>query len=145
MLSIWDNWGDERGCDEGHWHAHTRGLPWGLPEVVGTVKVLCSRRRLFEGDYSFMCVLSIKVPIRKKSGNLFNDHRIYIYVCVCVCVCKDLFTEYYKGTNKVANEYLTLCKCIWSARGRMVIIVGSSCKSPSSNPEQGCLHFAWCW
>ena len=21
---------DERGCDEGHWHAHTRGLPWAL-------------------------------------------------------------------------------------------------------------------
>ena len=32
----------------------------------------------FEGDESFMCVLSIKVPIRKKSGNLFNDPRIYI-------------------------------------------------------------------
>ena len=32
----------------------------------------------FEGDLSFMCVLSIKVPIRKKSGNLFNDPRIYI-------------------------------------------------------------------
>ena len=31
----------------------------------------------FEGDYSFMCVLSIKVPIRKKSGNLFNDPRKY--------------------------------------------------------------------
>ena len=30
----------------------------------------------FEGDKSFMCVLSIKVPIRKKSGNLFNDLRI---------------------------------------------------------------------
>ena len=27
----------------------------------------------FEGDYSFMCVLPIKEPIRKKSGNLFND------------------------------------------------------------------------
>ena len=27
----------------------------------------------FEGDLSFMCVLSIKVPRRKKSGNLFND------------------------------------------------------------------------
>ena len=26
-LSLWDNWGDESGCDEGHWHAHTRGLP----------------------------------------------------------------------------------------------------------------------
>ena len=31
----------------------------------------------FEGEYSFMCVLSIKVPIRKKSRNLFNDPRIY--------------------------------------------------------------------
>ena len=29
----------------------------------------------FERDKSFMCVLSIKVPIRKKSGNLFNDPR----------------------------------------------------------------------
>ena len=30
----------------------------------------------YEGDKSFMCVLSIKVPIRKTSGNLFNDPRI---------------------------------------------------------------------
>ena len=30
----------------------------------------------FEGDLSFMCVPSIKVPIRKKSGNLLNDPRI---------------------------------------------------------------------
>ena len=29
----------------------------------------------FEGDLSFMCVLSIKVAIRKKTGNLFNDPR----------------------------------------------------------------------
>ena len=29
----------------------------------------------FEGDLSFMYVLSIKVPIRKKSGSLFNDPR----------------------------------------------------------------------
>ena len=27
-----------------------------------------------------MCVLSIKVPIRKKPGNLFNDPHIYIYI-----------------------------------------------------------------
>ena len=33
----------------------------------------------FEGDKSFMCVLSIKVPIRKKSGNLFNDPRSFVY------------------------------------------------------------------
>ena len=36
----------------------------------------------FEGDLSFMCVLSIKVPIRKKSGNLFNDPHIYIYIYI---------------------------------------------------------------
>ena len=29
----------------------------------------------FEGDLSFMYVLSIKVPIQKKSENLFNDLR----------------------------------------------------------------------
>ena len=32
----------------------------------------------FKGDKSFMCVLSIKVPIRKKSGNLSCAPRIYI-------------------------------------------------------------------
>ena len=32
----------------------------------------------FKGDLSFMCVLSVKVPIRKKSGNLFNEPCLYI-------------------------------------------------------------------
>ena len=36
----------------------------------------------FEGDQSCMCVLSIKVPIRKKSGNLFNDPRIIYLVYI---------------------------------------------------------------
>ena len=31
-----------------------------------------------------MCVLSIKVPIRKKSGNLFNDPRVYIYIYIYI-------------------------------------------------------------
>ena len=34
----------------------------------------------FEGDLSFMCVVSIKVPIRKKSRNLFNDPRMFIII-----------------------------------------------------------------
>ena len=43
-LWLWDNWGDERGCNEGPWHAHTRRHPWGLHEVFGTVRqVHCSR------------------------------------------------------------------------------------------------------
>ena len=44
----------------------------------------------FEGDWSFMCVLSIKVPIRKKGWKLIVCSLyiyIYIYICVCVCVC----------------------------------------------------------
>ena len=33
----------------------------------------CTGEDYFEGDSSLTCVLSIKVPIRKKSGNLFNE------------------------------------------------------------------------
>ena len=47
-LSLWDNWGDERGCDEGHWHAHTRGLRWGLPERYN--ECITSGGNYFEGD-----------------------------------------------------------------------------------------------
>ena len=36
----------------------------------------------FKRDSRFMCLLSIKVPIWKKSGNLFNDPRIYIYIYI---------------------------------------------------------------
>ena len=45
----------------------------------------------FEGDSSFMCVLSIKVSIRKKSWNLFNDPRVYICVCECVYMNKQVY------------------------------------------------------
>ena len=38
----------------------------------------------FERDKSFMCVLSIKVPIRKKSGNLSYAPRIYIYIYIYI-------------------------------------------------------------
>ena len=39
-------------------------------------KCIAAEGDYFEGDLSFMCVLSIKVPILKKSGNVFKDpHR----------------------------------------------------------------------
>ena len=42
-------------------------------------KCIASGGDYFKGELSFMCVLSIKVPIWKKSGNLFNDpHTISI-------------------------------------------------------------------
>ena len=41
------------------WHAHTRGLLLGLPEVVGTVQVHCSRRRLFRDYFEFhVCTIN---------------------------------------------------------------------------------------
>ena len=39
-------------------------------------KCIAARGGYFEGYWSFICVLSIKVPLRKKSGNLINDPRI---------------------------------------------------------------------
>ena len=88
-LSLWDNWGDERGCDEGHWHTHTRGLPWDLPEVVGTVQqVHCSQRRLLRRGLVFHACSINKSAHRKKSGNLFNDSRKYICVSwIIYCQC----------------------------------------------------------
>ena len=62
-LSLSDNWGYERDCDEDHWHAHTRGLPWGLPEVVGTVQqVHFNQRRLFRRGLEFhVCTINKRV------------------------------------------------------------------------------------
>ena len=67
LSSFWDNWGDERGCDEGHWNAHTRRLPWGLPEVVGTVQqVHCSRRRLLQRGLEFhVCSINKSAHTKK--------------------------------------------------------------------------------
>ena len=38
-------------------------------------KCIAAGGAYFEGDLSFMCILSIKTPLRKMSGNLFNDPR----------------------------------------------------------------------
>ena len=66
-LSSWDNWGDERGCDKGHWHAQTRGLPWDLPEDVGTVQqVHCSRRGLLRRGLEFhVCTINKSAHTKK--------------------------------------------------------------------------------
>ena len=57
---------NERGCDEGHWHAHKRLLPCGLPEVVGTVHVHCSRGRLLRRVLEFhMCTINTSAHTKK--------------------------------------------------------------------------------
>ena len=40
----------------------------------------------FEGDSSFMCVLSIKVSIGKKSVNLSYALRVYIYIYIYIYI-----------------------------------------------------------
>ena len=64
---LWDNWGDERGCDKGHWHTHTRELSWGLPEVAGTVQqVHCSCRRLLQRGLEFhVCSINKSAHTKK--------------------------------------------------------------------------------
>ena len=50
-LSLWDNWGDERGCDEGHWHAHTGGLRWAFQKLLERYnKCIAAWGDYFEGD-----------------------------------------------------------------------------------------------
>ena len=55
-------------------------------KLLERYKCIAAGGDYFEGDWSFMCVLSIKVPILKKSGNLFNDPRIYIYIYIYIYV-----------------------------------------------------------
>ena len=50
-------------------------------KLVERYKCIAAGGDYFEGDQSFMCVLSIKVPIRRKLGNLFNDPRTIVYSC----------------------------------------------------------------
>ena len=75
-LTIWPRWASrhfpiDRGCDEGHWHAHTRGLPWAPEEVVGTVQqVHCSWRRLLRKGLEFYVCTIYKSAYTKKVWKL---------------------------------------------------------------------------
>ena len=81
-LSLRGNRWDERGCDEGHWHAHTRGLPWGLPEVVGTVQVHCSRRRLLRRGLEFHVCTINKSAHTKKSLETYLMILVYLATAI---------------------------------------------------------------
>ena len=59
---------------------------WAFQKLLERYKSIAARGDYFEGDKSFMSVLSIKVPIRKKSGNLFNDPRTYMHVYMHICI-----------------------------------------------------------
>ena len=58
-------------------------------------KCIAARRDYFEGDKSFMYVLSIKVPIRKKFENLFNDPRIFYVFVFLLPLLNDIFQSHW--------------------------------------------------
>ena len=71
----------KRGCDEGHWHAHTKGLPWGISEVVGTVQqVHCSRRRLLRRRLEFhMCTINKSAHTKKVWKLIVCTAYVYLF------------------------------------------------------------------
>ena len=94
-LSLWDNWEDERCCDEGHWHAHTRGLPWGLPEVVGMVHVHCSRKRLLRRGLKFhVCTINKSVHTKKVWKLIVCTSNMWLYptfIPMCISCIKTIY------------------------------------------------------
>ena len=68
-----------RQCEDGHWPTHTRGLRWGLPEVVETVQqVHCNRRRLLRRWLEFH-VCTINKSAHTKCRETYRMHLVYIY------------------------------------------------------------------
>ena len=86
-----------RGCR----HETTEEMKEAVTKVIGTVtqedfhpafqklleryKCITAGGEYFDGDESFMCGVSIKVPIREKSGNLLKAPRIYLFIYSFVC------------------------------------------------------------
>ena len=71
-------------------------------------KCIAARGDYLEGDKSFMCVLSIKVAKRKKSGNLFNDPRIYIYIYIYTHTHTHTHTHIYIYINEILYISVTI-------------------------------------
>ena len=113
-LSLWDNWGDESGCGEGHWHAHTRGLPWGLPEVVRTVQqVHCNRRRLPRRGLDFHVYIINKSAHTKKSLETYRMHIIYIYIYMHIYMHIYVYIYIYIYIYAHAYTHIYMCVCVW--------------------------------
>ena len=71
-------------------------------KLLERYKCIAAGGENFEAYKSFMCVLSIKVLIRKKSGNLFNIPRIYwcnIYISVYI--------------NKISRTLMYIDTILW--------------------------------
>ena len=66
-------------------HEYVTGLPWGIPEVVGTMQqVHCSRRRLHRmGPEFHVCTINKSAHTKK---SLETYLMILVYICISLCV-----------------------------------------------------------
>ena len=76
-----------------------------------------------------MCVLSIKVPIRNKSGNLFNDPRIYalslilrnIYSIVNYIIY--IYIEWERGREREREREKIVYKCVYYYNKKWYVLI----------------------
>ena len=107
-------------------------------------KCIVAEGDYFEGDLSFMCVLSIKVHIRKKSGNLFKDPRtkqIHTHVCIFLLLKHRPWIDHFY-TNiyalDVTDFHHIFFLFLWHNKRN---VHDNTCQ----NPRWGRLHFTFCW
>ena len=124
---LWDNWGDERGCDEGHWHTHTRGLPWGLPEVVGMVQVHCSQRRLLWRGLEFhVCTINKSAHTKKVWKLIVCTIYIYNYIFWFCWKCqmgRILVHQRIKNYETLYHEFLYCLHLFYVLKLKYVVVV----------------------
>ena len=83
-LSLWDNLGDERGCDEGHRHTHTRGLHGALQKLLeGTTSALQPEEITSNGT-RVLCMYNknISAHTKKVWKLIWLSSNIYIYIYI---------------------------------------------------------------
>ena len=111
-----------------YWHAHTRGLPWGLLEVVGMVpQVHCSRRRaLWRGLEFHVCTINKSAHIKKvwklikstlymyKQDLALNNQKWLIYHKTQVNLFQNLIVSWVSKSNceKINQSF---CMCLYWA------------------------------
>ena len=108
---------------------HKRGLPWGLPEVVKTVQVHCSRRRLLRREQEFhMCTINKSAPYEKSletylmifvTSSLTEDmglvNTVYIHIQTTVTLNKGRRKGklLYKHIGNLTYTYKNILKCTY--------------------------------
>ena len=88
-------------------NAHTRGLPWSLPQVIGTVKeVHCSRKRLLRRELEFhLCIIN-KSANTKKSLETYLMILLHLYAALVPILALSYLRCTLYDLSKSLNSFL---------------------------------------